>query len=335
MFLAGAYYGFIRLDSEGGEEMHMTMTGNEKKDGEKTELFTRSYNREWNRIVNLVVLDAEKGLPYISDASTYKILLLKKGTLKLQQREKSCIVPAPAVLLFDEKPAVGEMSGEFEGTCVFFCPAVVNDGLGIDVLRKTDFSDDTVSTTMPDYYLVEKFLTKEHEPVISRISVSACFHLQELIERVNYELVGQRDGFWPCRSRSCFIEILFYLNYSLKEEEKLCCTKHAGNGNLLRIIQYMNENIQEKITMEDLEKISYCNRNRINEMFHEYAGMTCMNYFQSIRMNLAKSMIGETELPIGEIARKVGYPDANYFTKVFKKITGVTPMYYRKTERGK
>lgn len=310
--------------------MHMTKTGNQKKDGEKIELFTRSYNRDWNRIVDLLVLDADKGLSYMNDASTYKILLLKKGTLKLQMKEKGQIIPAPALLLFDEEPSVTEISGKFEGTCVFFCPTVVNDGLGIDVLRKTDFSDVAVSTTMQDYYLVEKFLSKNHEPVISHISVSACIHLQKLIDRVNDELVGQRDGFWPCRSRSCFIEILFYINYSLKEEEELQCAQHAENQNLLKMIQYMNENIQEKITMEDLEKISYCNRNQINKMFHEYADMTCMNYFQSIRINLAKSMIGETELPIGEIAQKVGYPDANYFTKVFKKMTGVTPMSYRK-----
>lgn len=304
--------------------------GNIKKMSQ-IELFTRSYNRDWNRIVDLLVCDVKNELPYINDETTYKILLLSKGTLELEEKDANQIISAPAVLLFAEEPLVTGTSGEFEGTCVFFQPTVVNDGLGIDVLRETDFTNCTVSTTLQDYYLVEKFLTKSKKPVIFQLSVSACIHLKNLIDRVNTELVEQKDSFWPCRSRSCFIEILFYINYSLEEAEALQYEKHAKNENLLKIVRYMNENIQEKITMEDLEKLSYCNRNQINEMFHAYADMTCMNYLQSIRMTLAKSMIRETELPIGEIARKVGYPDANYFTKVFKKITGVTPVSYRKS----
>ncbi len=61
--------------------------------------------------------------------------------------------------------------------------------------------------------------------------------------------------------------------------------------------------------------------------------MTCLNYFEKMKINLAQIMLAETELQIGEIAARVGYFDGNYFTKVFKKHTGVTPNQYRKSQK--
>ena len=49
----------------------------------------------------------------------------------------------------------------------------------------------------------------------------------------------------------------------------------------------------------------------------------------TLRMDLAKVMLTNTELPINEIASRVGYPDAGYFAKIFKHVTGKTPSLYR------
>ena len=48
-----------------------------------------------------------------------------------------------------------------------------------------------------------------------------------------------------------------------------------------------------------------------------------------MRMNLSKLMLADTELQVAEIAERVGYLEPNYFAKVFKKHTGVTPSQYR------
>ena len=57
--------------------------------------------------------------------------------------------------------------------------------------------------------------------------------------------------------------------------------------------------------------------------------MTCHDYLLTLRMDLAKVMLTNTELPINEIASRVGYPDAGYFAKIFKHVTGKTPSLYR------
>ena len=97
------------------------------------------------------------------------------------------------------------------------------------------------------------------------------------------------------------------------------------------IMQYLSEHISEKISLEDILKEYSINRNLLNQIFIKETSMTCLNYLEKMRMGLAQTMLAETELQIAEISDRVGYPDPNYFIKVFKKHTGVTPSKYRES----
>jgi YesN/AraC family two-component response regulator len=61
------------------------------------------------------------------------------------------------------------------------------------------------------------------------------------------------------------------------------------------------------------------------------SSMTCMSYLQKLRLDLGKILLTKTELPVSEISMRVGYPDPNYFTKLFKKTEGMTPTRFRKS----
>ena len=54
-----------------------------------------------------------------------------------------------------------------------------------------------------------------------------------------------------------------------------------------------------------------------------------MEYVTGVRMEMAKNYLRHTRLPVAAIAEKLGYDDAGYFGKVFRKYTGVTPKNYR------
>lgn len=72
-------------------------------------------------------------------------------------------------------------------------------------------------------------------------------------------------------------------------------------------------------------------RNKLNGLFVKHASMTCMAYLLNLRIDLAKILLTKTELPVNEISARVGYPDANYFAKLFRQETGMTPSQYRKS----
>lgn len=58
-------------------------------------------------------------------------------------------------------------------------------------------------------------------------------------------------------------------------------------------------------------------------------GKTFLEYVTAYRIQRAKQRLLSTELPISDVGRAVGYPDSNYFTKVFKRTVGCTPSAYR------
>ena len=62
-------------------------------------------------------------------------------------------------------------------------------------------------------------------------------------------------------------------------------------------------------------------------------GQTFLELFTGYRIEKAKQRLLDTEMSVSEVGRSVGYPDSNYFTKVFKRAVGCTPTIYR--SRGK
>lgn len=61
-------------------------------------------------------------------------------------------------------------------------------------------------------------------------------------------------------------------------------------------------------------------------------GRTFLEFITAYRMERAKQRLTSTELTVSEVGRAVGYPDPNYFTKVFKKYEGCTPSAYRSSQ---
>ena len=160
------------------------------------------------------------------------------------------------------------------------------------------------------------------------LALNDLARIKELYNCMENELLSQRDGFWPCRSRSYLIEILFYIVYSFIEvapDENVSPEQDEFSA----ITEYLNEHIDEQISVDTITKKFAINKNKLNDLFMKQASMTCHDYLLTLRIDLAKSMLTNTELPINEIASRVGYPDAGYFAKIFKHVTGKTPSLYR------
>jgi AraC family transcriptional regulator of arabinose operon len=68
--------------------------------------------------------------------------------------------------------------------------------------------------------------------------------------------------------------------------------------------------------------------------FTQEVGQSPRNYVIACRIGHAKDMLGRTELPIKQIAQQLGYNDVYFFTRQFKKVTGVAPSAYRKSREG-
>jgi YesN/AraC family two-component response regulator len=94
------------------------------------------------------------------------------------------------------------------------------------------------------------------------------------------------------------------------------------------IINYLNINYSKKISSSDIEKNFESNYDYLNRIFQKITGHTIFNYLNIVRITSAKELIITTPLKFSEIAYLVGIDDQYYFSKLFKKIVGITPTQY-------
>lgn len=94
--------------------------------------------------------------------------------------------------------------------------------------------------------------------------------------------------------------------------------------------QYINENYNKTITLEEVSSIIGFNPAYFSSMFKKETGQNFIDYITKIRINNAKYYLLQTDLNVEDIAADVGYSDTKYFTKLFKKLTGLNPSEYRK-----
>lgn len=112
----------------------------------------------------------------------------------------------------------------------------------------------------------------------------------------------------------------------LKDREK----ETSYNPLTLKIMHYLHSNFQEKITLEDIGKLTFFSPNYCENIFKRETGRSVIDYLLEIRITQAKRMLTEGAYSLGDVSEAVGFDDYNYFSRVFKKRTGYTPNEYRK-----
>ena len=93
----------------------------------------------------------------------------------------------------------------------------------------------------------------------------------------------------------------------------------------------MKENVYGNLSIDDIcKKISY-SKAYVFRQFKSATGKSVMDYYTELKIKEAKRLIKENRLSVKEIAEKLCFDTPNYFSKTFKKKTGVTPTKYKKT----
>ncbi len=96
-----------------------------------------------------------------------------------------------------------------------------------------------------------------------------------------------------------------------------------------RSIQYINAHYAEHITLEDIAREVYLSPSYFSRIFKQDMGESMTTYLNRIRIERSKKLLQDKGLRLTDVAQAVGFEDHSYFTKVFKKITGMTPITYR------
>lgn len=96
------------------------------------------------------------------------------------------------------------------------------------------------------------------------------------------------------------------------------------------LITYLNQNYAEPVSGELLQERFHYHFDYLNRQFRKWTGQTIFAYLNTIRITRAKQLLETNFYTIAEVARQTGFHDIYYFSKVFKKQTGMTPGQVRK-----
>lgn len=97
-----------------------------------------------------------------------------------------------------------------------------------------------------------------------------------------------------------------------------------------KVAAYIRRHYREDINIAGLAKIFCMSPSQLKKVFKKETGFTVLEYVTECRIRRAKELLNEGELRIGEIADRCGYSTSQYFCKVFKQRTGLTPAEYQK-----
>lgn len=163
--------------------------------------------------------------------------------------------------------------------------------------------------------------------------------LKQEISKHCFAMIAERDSnhvgkYFMFKTHLMQMLLLIMRDISdVDQTEQKGCNFESYNKNYAvnRIINYLNENYEHKISLEQIAHNMYLSPVYISKIFKEETGESPINYLIKIRLEKAKEILPNTDSgSIKNIANQVGYDDVYHFSKLFKKYYGISPLYYRK-----
>ena len=100
-----------------------------------------------------------------------------------------------------------------------------------------------------------------------------------------------------------------------------------------QILEYLHAHVREKVTLKDIGALTFFSPVYCEAVFCREVGKPIIDYFIDLKIQEAQKLILEDSLSFRDIATTMGFEDYNYFSRVFKRRTGISPSIYRRQFR--
>lgn len=136
----------------------------------------------------------------------------------------------------------------------------------------------------------------------------------------------QRGGMTPEESR--FLAALFMKELSQTSNHGCCDGPVPARLNAL--LAHVRGNLCEDLSLERLATLASCSVSTVNRLFRMHLGVPPAQWVLRTKMEAAAQLLSTTDLPVGQVALRVGVGDPYHFSKVFKQMQGLPPTAYRR-----
>lgn len=103
------------------------------------------------------------------------------------------------------------------------------------------------------------------------------------------------------------------------------------NESIQKVIEYIDKNYRSPISVKQLANLACMSESNLYFLFKKYMGVSPIAYTNYFRITMAEEYLLQSNLTIGEISELVGFDDQLYFSKLFRRIYGISPRKYRQS----
>lgn len=130
------------------------------------------------------------------------------------------------------------------------------------------------------------------------------------------------------------MELIIYTSrYLAKNPSNILANLTPMHKKISEIVQFINSNFSQSLSLSSISQKFFISQYYLSRTFKEVTGFTFIEYLSSIRIREAQYLLLETNYNITMISEKVGFESPSHFGRVFKSITNISPMAYRKQHR--
>lgn len=156
------------------------------------------------------------------------------------------------------------------------------------------------------------------------LKASCSPELASLFERI-YETAHSPNRLVQWKQAILFQELLLSLATTLQQNEQV---PSSGSSAIENAARYLQEHYMDDLCLKTVAKLHGISPTNFSSQFKKQTGSRPIDYLTQLRIGHARKWLS-VQLPLETVARKVGYQDTLYFSRVFKKVVGISPSLYR------
>ena len=232
------------------------------------------------------------------------------------------------ILFFDDMPDTGGLRNVFNLSIFRKDITYAFEYMDQDILKET-------------FSKITELLSQEHVPLPQALDVSgSILHftltlLQNGTEIANRIFAGEPEGYCSLYRLKSVPAIIQWL----KTLEEGLCLEFSERGDTQKNFlventkKYIEEHLNQRISLADLAECFHISPNYLSQLFKKCENINLMEYIAQKKINASKELLQKPDLKIYEVADQFGFENAFYYSKVFKKVTGISPKEFRSHPR--
>lgn len=193
---------------------------------------------------------------------------------------------------------------------------------------------------MPEYYamLLDYFPEMSSQELLQMLSIAAsCSEFSPALEILNQIKKLPVKGraatmYYDGKIRELFALLIQWYDMQNYVKEAVSIS-NSDKEALSYLIHKMKQTLSNPMSISQCTKITCMGKSKLSLLFHQMSGKTISEYYQELRIQKAKELLGYTDMEIIEIANRVGYRTHAAFSSLFKSMCGQTPSQYRKSHQ--